>query len=163
MSLAPTFIIEPKRNHPIGWFLFGFIPPLCKHYYFREIVLRTVKSASQVKSKTKVFGEIKSTHSPSRRISLHTVEFHRRRRFHPPVRVDLVENDRFLSKSVVFMEVPPRFELGNESFADSCLTAWPRYRLIKTGTQLRSYFILLERVTRLELATSTLARWRSTG
>ena len=48
-----------------------------------------------------------------------------------------------------FLEVPARFELANESFADSCLTTWPRYRM--------------ERVTRLELATSTLARWRSTG
>ena len=27
------------------------------------------------------------------------------------------------------LEVPPRFELGNESFADSCLTTWPRYRM----------------------------------
>ena len=48
-----------------------------------------------------------------------------------------------------FLEVPARFELANESFSDSCLTTWPRYHL--------------ERVTRLELATSTLARWRSTG
>ena len=47
------------------------------------------------------------------------------------------------------LEVPARFELANESFADSCLTTWPRYRM--------------EGVTRLELATSTLARWRSTG
>ncbi len=35
--------------------------------------------------------EIKSTHSPSRRISPNEVGFHRSRRFHPPVRVDLVE------------------------------------------------------------------------
>ena len=34
---------------------------------------------------------------------------------------------------VLFLEVPPRFELGNESFADSCLTAWPRYHM-KLGT-----------------------------
>ena len=33
-----------------------------------------------------------------------------------------------------FLEVPPRFELGNESFADSCLTTWPRYHM-KLGTQ----------------------------
>ena len=46
--------------------------------------------------------EIKSTHSPSRRISSNEVGFHRRRRFHPPARVDLVENDKFLSKLVVF-------------------------------------------------------------
>ena len=35
--------------------------------------------------------EIKSTHSPSRRISSNEVGFHCRRRFHPPARVDLVE------------------------------------------------------------------------
>ena len=35
--------------------------------------------------------EIKSTHPPSRRISSNEVGFHRRRRFHPPARVDLVE------------------------------------------------------------------------
>ena len=32
------------------------------------------------------------------------------------------------------LEVPARFELANESFADSCLTTWPRYRM-KCGTQ----------------------------
>ena len=31
------------------------------------------------------------------------------------------------------MEVPARFELANESFADSCLTTWPRYHM-KSGT-----------------------------
>ena len=31
------------------------------------------------------------------------------------------------------MEVPARFELANESFADSCLTTWPRYHM-KEGT-----------------------------
>ncbi len=35
--------------------------------------------------------------------------------------------------------------------------------IYKNRNAMRSYFILLERVTRLELATSTLARWRSTG
>ena len=34
------------------------------------------------------------------------------------------------------MEVPPRFELGHEGFADLCLTTWPRYRM-KEGTLLR--------------------------
>ena len=38
-----------------------------------------------------------------------------------------------------FLEVPPRFELGNESFADSCLTTWPRYH-IKQGTQSVPYY-----------------------
>ena len=51
-----------------------------------------VKSANA----DEIFGfasdEIKSTHSPSRRISSNEVGFHRRRRFHPPARVDLVEN-----------------------------------------------------------------------
>jgi len=35
--------------------------------------------------------EMKSTHSPSRRISPNEVGFHRSRRFHPPARVDFVE------------------------------------------------------------------------
>ena len=29
------------------------------------------------------------------------------------------------------MEVPPRFELGNEGFADLCLTAWPRHQILQ--------------------------------
>ena len=29
----------------------------------------------------------------------------------------------------LFLEVPARFELANESFADSCLTTWPRYHI----------------------------------
>ncbi len=57
------------------------------------------------------------------------------------------------------MEVPARFELANEGFADLCLTTWPRYHI----KEWEPFLILLERVTRLELATSTLARWRSTG
>ena len=48
----------------------------------------------------------------------------------------------------VLMEATPRLELGNKGFADLCLTTWLCRRM--------------ERVTRLELATSTLARWRST-
>ena len=28
------------------------------------------------------------------------------------------------------MEVPARFELADESFADSCLTTWPRYHVM---------------------------------
>ena len=35
----------------------------------------------------------------------------------------LVETSRFC------LEVPARFELANESFADSCLTTWPRYHM----------------------------------
>ena len=49
---------------------------------------------------------------------------------------------------LIHMEVPPRFELGNNGFADRGLTTWLWYRM--------------ERMTRFELATSTLARWRST-
>ena len=49
------------------------------------------------------------------------------------------------------MEAPTRFELVNKGFADLCLTTW-----------LWRHNIKMERVTRLELATSTLARWRST-
>ena len=38
-----------------------------------------------------------------------------------------------------------------------------RHRIIKKKTTLCVVFYFMERVTRLELATSTLARWRSTG
>ncbi len=38
--------------------------------------------------------EIKSTHSPSRRISSNEVGFHCQRRFHPPARVDLVKKSQ---------------------------------------------------------------------
>ncbi|MBE6638924.1 MAG: hypothetical protein E7616_05675 [Ruminococcaceae bacterium] len=44
--------------------------------------------------------EIKSTHPPSRRISSNEVGFHRRRRFHPPARVDLVEKPTSRNLSV---------------------------------------------------------------
>ena len=53
-----------------------------------------------------------------------------------------------LSKRPLFLEVTTRFELVNEGFADPCLTTWLQHHM--------------ERLTRLELATSTLARWRST-
>ena len=58
------------------------------------------------------------------------------------------------------MEVTPRFELGNEGFADPCLTTWLCHRMEKGAKCLLLFH--LERATRLELATSTLARWRST-
>ena len=53
------------------------------------------------------------------------------------------------------MEVPARFELANESFADSCLTTWPRYhikeRLRKTqplgaGDEARTRYLHLGKV-----------------
>ena len=62
---------------------------------------------------------------------------------------------------LLFLEVPPRFELGNKGFADLCLTSW-LWRRVESRTGIGSAFICLERKTRLELATSTLARWRST-
>ncbi len=59
---------------------------------------------------------------------------------------------------VLQMEVPPGFEPGHRSFADSCLTTWLRYRVSDKLLPDKK----MERITRLELATSTLARWRST-
>ena len=35
------------------------------------------------------------------------------------------------------LEVPARFELANESFADSCLTTWPRYRMERVKARTR--------------------------
>ena len=58
------------------------------------------------------------------------------------------------------LEATPRFELGNQGFADPCLTTWLCRH--KTMTLIGENKRHLERTTRLELATSTLARWRST-
>ena len=76
----------------------------------------------------------------SEAISYALAYFTRRRR------ISLKKKDT-LSRVFLFLEVPPRFELGNESFADSCLTTWPRYHM-KLGTQ-RVPNLFLERVTRL--------------
>ena len=38
---------------------------------------------------------------------------------------------------LVIMEVPPRFELGNEGFADPCLTTWLCHRMEKGATALQ--------------------------
>ena len=57
--------------------------------------------------------EIKSTHPPSRRISPNEVGFHRRRRFHPPARVDLVEKPTSRNLSV-FLAETARFELAGD-------------------------------------------------
>ena len=43
------------------------------------------------------------------------------------------------------MEVPARFELANESFADSCLTTWPRYQ-IGAGDEARTRYLHLGKV-----------------
>ena len=70
-----------------------------------------------------------------------------------------------LRSAFCFLEVTPGFEPGNEGFADLCLTAWPRHHIQLNIRNAGAFliFAILERVTRLELATSTLARWRSTG
>ena len=41
-------------------------------------------------------------------------------------------------QSAATMEVPPRFELGSQGFADPCLTTWPRHHMklsCKKGTR----------------------------
>ena len=68
----------------------------------------------------------------------------------------------------LIMEATIGFEPMHQSFADSCLTTWlcrHIYFLKKIGHKKLGEFCVLffmERMTRLELATSTLARWRST-
>jgi hypothetical protein len=61
-----------------------------------------------------------------------------------------------------------RIRTGDNDFADHCLTTW-RCRLKRIFHSIKKYVVLLskadkkmERETRLELATSTLARLRST-
>ena len=56
-----------------------------------------------------------------------------------------------------------RNRTGDKGFADLCLTAWLWRRFLeKAGTNRLIRTRVLERITGLEPATSTLARWRST-
>ena len=59
------------------------------------------------------------------------------------------------------LEVPPRFELGVELLQSSALPLGYVAVWI-TGARFAPVIFCMEQVTRLELATSTLARWRST-
>ena len=54
----------------------------------------------------------------------------------------------FILHRETILEAPPRFELG--------------IKVLQTFALPLGYSAVLERITRLELATSTLARWRST-
>ena len=49
------------------------------------------------------------------------------------------------------MEVPARFELANESFADSCLTTWPRYH-IGAGDEARTRYLHLGKVALYQMS-----------
>ena len=102
-----VFIIQIRYEHSICLWATKkiFLPFLrmksnsCKNEILADARMKSANA-------DEIFGfasdEIKSTHSPSRRISSKEVGFHCRRRFHQPARVDLVENDKFLSKLVVF-------------------------------------------------------------
>ena len=59
------------------------------------------------------------------------------------------------------MEATPRFELGVELLQSSALPLGYGAVWI-TGARFAPVIFCMEQVTRLELATSTLARWRST-
>ena len=54
-----------------------------------------------------------------------------------------------------------RTRTGGKGFAVLCLTTWLWRHITFAALWPQMYFV--ERATRLELATSTLARWRSTG
>ena len=59
-----------------------------------------------------------------------------------PSETDLAEKEEtHFRVFLLFLEVPPRFELGNKGFADLCLTAWPRHHIQK-GTNKRSFSFL---------------------
>jgi len=94
--------------------------------------------------------EIKSTHPPSRRIAPNEVGFHRRRRFHPPARVDLVENDRFLSESVVFWWRRGEswtFACGEVRRVSPQRFRQPLFCSAKTGKHRARFATLIKRIT----------------
>ena len=78
--------------------------------YVFELSQNEILADARMKSANadEIFGfasdEIKSTLPPSRRISSNEVGFHRRRRFHPPARVDLVEKPTSRNLSVFLAE-----------------------------------------------------------
>ena len=39
------------------------------------------------------------------------------------------KKERHADACLSFLEVPPRFELGSQGFADPCLTTWPRHHM----------------------------------
>ena len=65
---------------------------------------------------------------------------------------------------LLFLEAPPRIELGIRALQAPALPLGHGAILSfkKKGCLKRSFKHPVERITRLELATSTLARWRST-
>ena len=76
----------------------------------------------------------------------------------------LDKNKALAETSALFFGGATQNRTGDRGVADLCLTAWPWRRIQfhkKTG-RLQRLSVPLERITRLELATSTLARWRST-
>ena len=94
--------IDKKKSRPTG-LLFLLVEGAIKKIFlpFSRMTSNSCKNEILADARMKsanadeIFGfssdEIKSTHSPSRRISSNEVGFHRRRRFRLPVRVDLVE------------------------------------------------------------------------
>ncbi len=43
--------------------------------------------------------------------------------------ITISRKNRRSDGTAVILEVPPRFELGSQGFADPCLTTWPRHRI----------------------------------
>ncbi len=86
------------------------------------LAVARIKSALQMKST--IVDEIKSTHRRNDFIRPKG-GFHHRRWFHPPARVDLVENDRFLSESVVFWR--RRWDSNPRAVAGKLISSQPRY------------------------------------
>ena len=43
--------------------------------------------------------------------------------------IPISRKNRRSDGTAVILEVPPRFELGSQGFADPCLTTWPRHRI----------------------------------
>ena len=91
-----------------------------------------------------------------------TLHVHHSPALYSPVRSKKYEKRRTISSGAFALEVPTRFELVHRGFADLCLTAWLRHHKTLAPQLKLQRQIFMERITRLELATSTLARWRST-
>ena len=98
--------------------------------YIRQPIENEILADARMKSANadEIFGfasdEIKSTHPPSRRISPNEVGFHRRRRFHPPARVDLVEKSTDKVDAFFWRR---RWDSNPRAVARKLISSQPRY------------------------------------
>ena len=129
--------VEKKTNRTVVVGFVGILPVSHKFWRIPEIAVRLQKIRNGAKSRF-LYRLLKTNNTP-------------------------IELLWFKFGVLFILEAPPGFEPGDRGFADLCLTTWPWRHIPFLKKRVRSVsYPSLERITGLEPATSTLARWRST-